>query len=275
MSNSIKGSSVTISLVPQAKGGPFVFWGDLEGHCQKASSLGYDAVEVFAPSADVLVQLQLGDLLAKYNLKLAALGSGAGWVIHKWHLIHPDAEIRLKARHFISEIIDLAGRFGAPAIIGSLQGRVEGDVTRDQANIWLAEALEPLAAQAQKFGVPLLLEPLNRYESNVFNRVGDTVTFLRGLQTRNIKILADLFHMNIEEVNSAQALKDAGDFIGHIHFVDSNRGPAGAGHIAMEPIVQALRQINYAGYISAECLPWPDPDAAAKQTILSYRKLFN
>jgi sugar phosphate isomerase/epimerase len=275
MSTSIKGSSVTISLVPQAKGGPFVFWGDLEGHCQKASALGYDAVEIFAPSADVLVELQLADVLGRNNLKLAALGSGAGWVIHKWHLIHPDAEIRLKARKFISEIIDLAGRFGAPAIIGSLQGRVEGDVTPEQANSWLTEALEPLAAQAQILGVPLLLEPLNRYESNVFNRVGDTVAFLRGLQTRNIRILADFFHMNIEEVNSAQALKSGGDFIGHIHFVDSNRGPAGVGHIAFAPIVQALRDINYSGYISAECLPWPDPYEAARQTIQSYRKYFN
>ncbi|MDB6052558.1 MAG: sugar phosphate isomerase/epimerase [Verrucomicrobiales bacterium] len=275
MSKTIKGSSVTISLVPQAKGGPFVFWGDLEGHCQKAAILGYDAVEIFAPSPEVLVELQLNETLARHKLKLAALGTGAGWVLHKWHLIHPDLEVRLKARNFISQMIDLAARFGAPAIIGSLQGRVEGSVDRHQADIWLAEALEPLGQQAEKLGVTLLLEPLNRYESNVFNRVGDTAAFLRKLQTKNIRILADLFHMNIEESNSALALKEAGDLIGHIHFVDSNRGPVGVGHIEIEPIAKALSDIRYGGYISAECLPWPDSYEAAKQTIQSYRRYFN
>jgi len=40
-------SAVTLSLVPQAQGGPFVFWGDVEGSCATAANLGFDAVGNF------------------------------------------------------------------------------------------------------------------------------------------------------------------------------------------------------------------------------------
>jgi sugar phosphate isomerase/epimerase len=97
---------------------------------------------------------------------------------------------------------------------------------------------------------------------------------LAGLSTRNVKLLADLFHMNIEEIDVAAALRGGGGAIGHVHFVDSNRRPAGCGHLDFAPIVAALREIGYAGYASAECLPWPDGTAAARQTIASFRRHF-
>ena len=61
--------------------------------------------------------------------------------------------------------------------------------------------------------------------------------------------------------------------IGHVHFADSNRRAAGMGHTDFGPVVAALREIGYAGYLSAEVLPLPDPEAAAKQTIESFRWL--
>ena len=62
--------------------------------------------------------------------------------------------------------------------------------------------------------------------------------------------------------------------MGHLHFADSNRRPIGNGHTVMEPIAKALKDIGYSGCISAEAFAWPDSDAAAKQTIDSYRKYF-
>jgi Sugar phosphate isomerases/epimerases len=78
--------------------------------------------------------------------------------------------------------------------------------------------------------------------------------------------------MNIEEANPADAIRTAGDLIGHVHFVDSNRKPAGRGHIDYAPIVAALKDTGYAGFLSAEALPDPDPEAAARQTMLCFRK---
>ena len=267
--------SVTISLVPQAKGGPFVFWGDLAGGCAKAAALGYAAVEIFLPGADALDQVALRDLLDQHRLKLAALGTGAGWVIHRWTLTHPEAAIRGQAKKFIGSLIDLAASFGAPAIVGSMQGRFENEVTREQALAWLGEGLNELGARAQDRGVPLFFEPINRYETNLCNRLGDAVELLASFQSRNVKLLADLFHMNIEEVSIADALRAAGKHVGHVHFVDSNRRPAGAGHLDFRPVIAALREIGYAGYLSAESLPHPNPESAARQTMATFRRIIS
>jgi sugar phosphate isomerase/epimerase len=80
--------------------------------------------------------------------------------------------------------------------------------------------------------------------------------------------------MNIEEADIAAAIRAASGRIGHVHFVDSNRRPAGRGHLDFPPIVAALRDIGYDGFASAEALPDPDPDAAARQTIEAFRRYF-
>jgi len=266
-------SAVTISLVAQAKGGPFVFWDDLAAGCERAAALGFDAVEIFAPAASAIERKALQRLLGQHRLKVAAVGTGAGWLIHKWQLCHAEREIRQHAREFIRQLIELGGEFNAPAIIGSMQGRIEGAVSRAQAIEWLREALEDLGEHAAQRQQPLLFEPLNRYETNVCNSVGDTAVLLKTLGTQNIKILADLFHMNIEEASIAAALRAAGPFIGHVHFADSNRRAIGFGHTEMASVMKALRDIGYAGYLSAEILPLPDSEAAAHQTIEAFRQL--
>lgn len=267
-------SAVTISLVPEARGGPFVFWDHLGEGCARAAELGFDAVEVFPRSADDLDARELKGLLQAHRLKLAALGTGAGWVVSKLRLTDPDPVVRRRARDFAGALIDFAGGFGAPAILGSMQGRWDAPGTRDQALAWLGEALEQLAPRAHALGVPLLLEPLNRYETNLLNRVDDALAFLATLRTQNVKLLCDLFHMNIEEANIAEALLRAGPRLGHVHLADSNRQAAGFGHTDMASVAAALRQIGFTGFLSAEILPLPDGPSAAAQTIRALRSYF-
>jgi sugar phosphate isomerase/epimerase len=267
-------SAITISLVPEAKGGPFVFWDGLERGCERAAALGFDAVEIFPRSAEELDARELKHLLSKHRLRLAGMGTGAGWLVRKLRFTDPDPDVRRRARDFAAGIIDFAGSFGAPGILGSLQGRWEGTVSREQALAWLAEAVEQLAPRAHALGVPLLLEPLNRYETNLLNRVDETLAFLAPLRTQNVRLLCDLFHMNIEEPSLPDALRLAGPKLGHIHFADSNRRAIGFGHTDVAPIAHVLREIGYQGGISAEVFPWPDSDAAAARTVESYRNFF-
>ena len=268
-------SAVTISLTREARGGPFVFWDDLAAGCKKAAELKFDAVEVFPPAADAVDPQQLKQLLVDNHLTLAAVGTGAGWVRFKLNLTLPEADKRRSAIDFIKGIIDLAGPLGAPAIIGSMQGRHSVDgVDEPTARGWLSEALEELGEYARQYATPLLYEPLNRYETNMVNTVEQGVALLKSLKTKNVLLLADLFHMNIEEVDVAAALRAGKGYIGHVHFVDSNRRPAGTGHLDFAPIAAALKETGYDRYASAEALPWPDSDAAAKQTIEAFNKWF-
>ena len=97
---------------------------------------------------------------------------------------------------------------------------------------------------------------------------------MKTLSTDNVKLLADLFHMNIEENNLADAIRAGKGHIGHVHFVDSTRQPAGCGHMDFEPIAAALNDIGYDAYASAEAFPYPNPDEAAKLTIDAFNKYF-
>src|ERR1700722_10869292 len=265
-------SAVTISLVPEAKGGPFVFWDDLAESCRHASKLGCDAVEIFPTSAESLNLKEVKSLLAHHRLQVAAVGTGAGWVKHKLRLTDPDPDIRRRAREFVSGLVAIAGELGAPAIIGSMQGRCEAGVSHPQILEWLSEALEELGGQSAKFNQVLLYEPLNRYETDVFTRQGEAATFLRGLRSKNVRLLCDLFHMNLEERSIADALLEVGPLLGHIHWADSNRQAMGFGHTEVAPIIAALRSIGYSGYLSAEVLPLPNSLATAKQSIDSIRR---
>lgn len=267
-------SAVTISLVPEARGGPFVYWDDLAAACRAARDLGFDAVEIFPPGPDAIDAGTLRALLAETGLSLAAMGTGAGWVRRRLSLTAPETAIREQAVEFVRSIVDAAGPFGAPAIIGSMQGRWGEGVGRESATAWLSAALDALGEHARQYGVPLIYEPLNRYETNLVNTVADGVKLLQSLTSDNVRLLADLFHMNIEEANIAAALHVGAGYIGHVHFVDSNRRPAGCGHLDYAPIAAALREIGYRHYLSAEALPYPNSHEAAQQTIAAYRRWF-
>jgi sugar phosphate isomerase/epimerase len=267
-------SAITICLVPEARQGPFVFHTTASGEglaaaCRTAAELGFDAVEIFPESADAFPVKELAQLLADHKLALAAVGTGAGWVQHKLHLCHADAGVRAAAQAFIAGVIDVAGQFNAPAIIGSMQGRYEGDVSRNEALDHLAAALDMLGARAAGLGQVLLYEPLNRYESNLFNRQKDAASWLDARGLLNVRLLCDLFHMNIEESDVAAALAAVGQRVGHVHWADSNRQAMGLGHAAAAPIVAALRRIGYEGFLSAEVFPLPTAMDAARQTLAS------
>ncbi len=265
-------SAVTISLVAEAKGGPFVFWDDLAGACAQAGTMGFDAVEIFPASAESLNVREVRGLLDKFGLRLAAVGTGAGWVKHKLRLTDPDPSVRRRAREFAASLIAVAGELGAPAIIGSMQGRCDGGLNRAQALDWLRESLEDLGEQSARHNQVLLFEPINRYETDVFTRQGQAAEFLRALKSRNIRLLCDLFHMNMEERSISDALREAGTLVGHVHWADSNRQAMGMGHTDVAPIMAALRAIGYDGYLSAEVLPLPDSAAAARQSLDNFRR---
>jgi len=267
-------SCVTIALVPQIKTGPWIYWNDLENSMAKAAALGFDAIELFTSSPDAIDVPSLSNLFIKYKLELAAVGTGAGKVLHGLTLTDVNEDIREKAISFITEMISFGAKFGAPAIIGSMQGNVAAGIERSQALDWLSEGLTTLDKNAQLNGVKLIYEPLNRYETNLINTIADGAGYLTTLKTANTTLLADLFHMNIEETDMAESISKFSSFIGHVHFADSNRKPIGNGHTEMGKIAQALKDSNYNGFISAEAFPWPDEDVAAKQTITSFNKYF-
>ncbi len=264
-------TAVTLCRVAEAAAGPFLFHNDLATGFVKAAEHGFDAVELFLPEPNAHSVAEIEALQAEYGLGVAAIGTGAGMVKYGLSLTDPDAGQREKATQYILEMVEFAGRMQAPAILGSMQGRWGVEVSRDQALGWLADALKVIGEAAGKHDVPFIYEPLNRYETNLINRVGEAADWVRANDLGNIVLLADMFHMNIEEVNVADAMRAGGDLIGHVHYADSNRHAMGFGHTDAAPVIEALKEIAYDATLSAEIFPLPDADQAAAQTLKSIR----
>ena len=267
-------SAVTVSFVPEAKGGPFVFWDGLEAACEQASHFGFDALEIFPPDAALFQKIDFSRVMAGAGLGIAAIGTGAGWVKHKLRLTDPSEEIRRQAVDFIGSLVTEAAGLKAPVIVGSMQGRWEHAVSRDQALEWLSEGLSRIDHLAREAGTRVLVEPLNRYETNLLNTVGQAIQFIQGAGLRSTLVLADLFHMNIEETDTCEALREAGAMLGHVHFADTNRRAMGFGQADSGRVARTLVSMGYSGYVSAEVFPLPDGAGAASQTAASFRALF-
>jgi sugar phosphate isomerase/epimerase len=265
---------ITAALGPEVRRGPFVFHGRLASCLARAQACGFRAVEIFPPSAAALDERALRRGLKRHELTLAAVGTGAGYVLLRLHLLAANPRRRAAAVRFIRAVIDCAGALGAPAVIGSMKGSIPPGVGREAAEKRLAETLAELAERAAHHGTTLLLEPLNRYESNCINTLAEGAALIRKTGAANLRLLADCFHMNIEETSLPDAIRRANSWIGHVHFVDSNRRAAGLGHIDFTAVAAALRDIGYAGYLSAEALPLPSAAAAAKQTLAAFKEHF-
>jgi sugar phosphate isomerase/epimerase len=266
-------TAVTVCRVAESATGPFVFHDPLDVAFAKARSTGFDAVELFLPGPDAVPTQEILELAETFSIGIAAVGTGAGMVKHGLSLTDPDSARRLAARGFLESMIRFAGELGAPAILGSMQGRHGGNVPRNQALAWLAESLQEAGSLALRYHVPFLYEPLNRYETNLIHRLEEAKGWLEGEGITNVLLLADLFHMNIEEGSIPAAIRAVGQKIGHVHFADSNRHAMGFGHTDAGPAIAALREVGYTGYLSAEIFPLPDAESAAAQTITTLKRI--
>jgi sugar phosphate isomerase/epimerase len=266
-------SCVTLCLVPSLTEGPWIYRGDLDRSIAKAKSVGFQAIELFTASADAIDAATLSRSLAEHDIRLAAVGTGAGRVLYGLSLTSPDAAIRKEAVRYIADMLAFGAEFGAHTIVGSMQGCFQAAQERQRTLSWLVEGLEELSTEAARHKVYLILEPLNRYETNLINTLGQGMSLIENNHLDHVGLLADFFHMNIEEISLSQALVEGKKHIKHIHLADSNRRPMGMGHTRMNDISLVLRNMGYEGYLSAEALPYPDPDRAAAQTIRAFAQL--
>ncbi|MBN1556177.1 MAG: sugar phosphate isomerase/epimerase [Phycisphaerae bacterium] len=270
-------TSATICLLPQLRAGPFLLhadgFGELGRTCGRAKHMGFDAVEIlFDDIRDVRVE-SLRRILDDSGLRLASLSTGQATLAHGWTLIDPDPGIRRKARNFVKDSAALAEALKAGVVIGCMQGRIGPDRDRQETLSLLAGILSDIAASMTDGWV--LLEPLNRYETDVANTLADGTALLERIGSDRCRLLADLFHMSIEEADLAASLRAAGDHLGHVHLADSNRGPAGAGHTDFAPVGRALGEIGFDGYLGVEALPRYDADTTARMSLEVVRQFFD
>ncbi|NLT43030.1 MAG: sugar phosphate isomerase/epimerase [Anaerolineae bacterium] len=247
--------------------------GTLTEKLSKAAVWGADGVEIMSSDPDALDVPALKRSLADARLAAAAVGTGAVAGSTGLTLLHADAEVRRQARMRLYRLIQFADQVGAPVVtIGAFRGRAAW--MGEGAEGELADGLRAAAELAAGYGLRLALEPVNRYEVDLIHTVDEGLDFLRRVGHDSLGLLIDTFHANIEEsdrLDPYRRVLEAGRLF-HVHLGDNNRLAPGWGVIDFRAIVACLRRGGYQGYLSAELLPRPDPDAAAQQTLRHMRE---
>jgi len=267
--NSMK-VSIVLSIQP-ASFSALAYKGHIAENIFKIRELGYDGVEIAVREPDLLDINELRSLLEDNNLVVPAIGTGQAFGEEGLSFTHPDKEIRRKAIDRIKSHVLLANLLNARVIIGLVRGKKYNGVTDSQAELWLIEALIECASENKS--VKLAIEPINRYETDLINTVKSGLDLIEKINLSNIGMLLDTFHMNIEEPNIIESINKCGKRLFHFHVADSNRWYPGAGHIDFKNILETVKRSGYDGFISAEIMPLPDPDTAARKTIKYMRKI--
>ncbi len=250
-----------------------VFRDKLPRSIAKAARLGYDAIELALADPHELEGMGLAELLSDHGMSLAAISTGRVFAEQKVWMTHPDAAVRLSAVAIVKGLIEVAAPFKSRVNLGRVRGPVHEGETLAMAEARFVDCIRDCADYAAPLGVEVLLEPVNRYEINFINSVSQGIALMSKISRPNVKLMPDLFHMNIEDASIAGSLELAGPLVGYVHVADSNRWAPGQGHLSFSDILGSLRKIGYDGYITVEILPYPDPDTAAEQAITYLRTL--
>ena len=256
---------IAISSFP-SKFGPIVLSGnDLSGNVAYARSLGYQGLDLFINDKSNEEIEEIWKLLSDNKMEVAMFiviflaEQGVS-------LSDIDENRRRDAvRKYKKQIAVARSLYAKTMPIGFIRGnRCEGE--RENAYMQrLAKSVSDLLDFASQQNVDLCLEPINRYEMNSFHRIDQAMEFIEKFDLGTLKILPDLFHMNIEEVSIEKALETAGDRIGHVHVADSNRLAPGRGHVDYQKVLRILTRTGYDGYLSIEAFPVPSGHECAEQ----------
>ncbi len=240
---------------------------DFASAIKKVAVLGYDGVEMAVRDPALVDAREIKRLLEELRLPLVAVGTGQAYGEEGLSFTDSDVYVRRKAVQRIKDQVEFAAGFGALVIIGLIRGKVQPGVNEEQASEWMKSALRDCADYGKRFDVGLVLEPINRYETNLINTVADALEMINSVGADNLKILFDTFHANIEEPSITVSIRNAAALLGHFHVADSNRWAPGCGHIEFPRIFSELRDIGYQGAVSAEIMPKPDPGSSARMAI--------
>jgi sugar phosphate isomerase/epimerase len=237
----------------------------LPGTLARIAAAGYDGVEL--PGEPGRWQpAELRRWLGDHGLAPVALTASC-WLTTERDLAHPDARVRGVAVDYVGRCLALAAEIGAPVVqmLASGEPRLAPIASRDAEWAWSVAGMQAAAREAERSGVRIAVEPLNRYEGYLVTSAREALAYLDAVGSAWVGMTLDLFHANIEEPDVAASIRAAGHRLWHVQVADTTRRGLGHGHLDLAVVAAALAGIDYGGALVVEIMaPGPDPFQAIK-----------
>ena len=241
-----------------------LFPGDFKKIFSIAKEFKFDGIEISLADPEEISLSELKDLSNNYQIGISAIATGGVAVRDGLIFSSPEKSIRKAAVKRIKKHIEFAALFKSIVVIGLVKGWVHNSYS--QSEDLITECLKECNEYSKEKGVNIALEPINRFQEDFFHSILDCKTYLDKIQLSNVKMMIDSFHMNMEDNDMWENMRQAQDYIIHVHYSDSNRLAPGMGHFDFMKMTQVLKEIGYHGYLSAEILPLPDAYTAIKKS---------
>ena len=246
---------------------------------EAVANAGYDGVDLDA-EPDRIEPRQfnaVASMATSLGLKIPALICAWGG----WHagevrdLASSDESVRNYAVSYTLKCVDLAAGLDEPPVIeiAAVPPHSEYPVTsvpRSTLRRNFVKSTREIGAYAAPRGVKVAIEPINRFEgyAGFLNSIVEAKSVADEVDADNVGVLADFFHVNIEDGALTDTLRLAGDRLMCIHLADNNRQAPGTGHIDFLQVIRTLNAMAYSGYLSLDAVPAkPDWKTLVKSSI--------
>lgn len=219
---------------------------------KKIKDFGYDGVEMTIEDRSKKNLEVIKDNIKKTNLECIVCSSFV-----EGNLISNDSAVIKKGVKYVKESIDLCEYLGASILVGPTYGSLINKdflnpIVKNKARQQAVELLKDIGKYALDKKIKIAIEPINRYESNFLNTAHEGIYLVKEINLQNIGLNLDTYHMHIEEKNSKKVVLDSGKYLFHLHAPENDRGTPGTGAVDWCGIGEALKKINFEGFVVME-----------------------
>ena len=220
---------------------------------EKVRDFGYEGIEI-SLSKDFLSSNLVKEVVREAkNLGLACLCSTS--LDEETNIASEDRRVRERGIEFLKSCVDAAAELGSDVLGGVIYapwGIFKRGPRKPEEWEFCKESLNIVADHAEKCGVYLAIEPVNRFESYFLNTALEAKKLISEIGHPNLKIHLDTFQMNIEENRMYEAIRTAGNLLFHFHCCASNRGIPGNDHVEWDEVFKALWEVGYDRWLVVE-----------------------
>ncbi|MEM1484459.1 sugar phosphate isomerase/epimerase family protein [Oscillospiraceae bacterium PP1C4] len=250
------------------------FQGSLENSFSKLAEYGYDGVELMTLNPSKLNWQEVKDTAEKYGLSVVLVCTGEIFGQLGLSFTDPREEIRREAIARVKEIIDFAAYLGAYINIGRVRGQYCEEVPAEQTYRWAVDAFREISDYAAPKNVQIALESVTLMQTNFINTIAESAKMVDVVDRPNFKLMMDVFHLNIEEKDLIQTIKDYSAYNIHVHLADNNRRYPGHCGMDFDKVIAAFKEVGYDGGFCTEIYQIPDQENAAKGAIAHLDPIF-
>jgi len=244
--------------------------------CRFSAELGYEGLEIApftlatsAPEISAEQRREVRQAAADHGLEIV----GLHWLLagtKGYYLTDPNPQVMSATADYFRQLIELCAELGGKTmVLGSPQQRnLLTGVTHGRAMEVAAELLKRIVPDLQQMNVTLAVEPLGPEEGDFLNTADAAVELINKVDSPQVRLHLDVKAMSTEQDPYEQVIRRHAEFLHHFHANDPNRQGPGMGAVDFTPIVSALREVGYDGWLSVEVFDYsPGPEVLARESL--------